>query len=174
MIWNRFNEILQNLHFADNKKDDKTDKAFKMRPMIDHLNSKLFEVLSNYSEQSIDEHMVKHKGWSGMKHYANLKPIKCDFTFWFHCSNKSSYLCQMGIYLGRKQTPAFNLDLGEELVPQLTKNLDWSLCTVYFDNLFYSHKFIEKLFQKGIYCIATVPANRKQMPKVVDDKQIKR
>ena len=44
------------------KKDDKTDKAFKMRPVIDHLNSKLFEVLSNYSEQSIDEHMVKHKG----------------------------------------------------------------------------------------------------------------
>ena len=174
MIWNRFNEILQNLHFADNKKDDKTDKAFKMRPVIDHLNSKLFEVLSNYSEQTIDEHMVKLKGWSGMKHYANLKPIKCGFTFWFRCSIKSSYLCQMGIYLGRKQTPAFNLDLGEELVPQLTKNLDWSLCTVYFDNLFNSHKFIEKLFQKGIYCIATVPANRKQMPKMVDDKQIKR
>ena len=41
MIRNRFCEILQNLHFADNRKDDKTDKAFKMRPVIDHLNSKL-------------------------------------------------------------------------------------------------------------------------------------
>ena len=41
MIRNRFCEIFQNLHFADNIKDDKTDKAFKMRPVIDHLNSKL-------------------------------------------------------------------------------------------------------------------------------------
>ena len=105
MIWNRFNETFQNLHFADNKKDDKTDKAFKMRPVIDHLNSKLFEMLSNYSEQSTDEHMVKLKDWSGMKQYAKLKPIKCGFTFWFRCSIKSSHLSQMGIYLGKKKHP---------------------------------------------------------------------
>ena len=36
MIRNRFCEILQN--FADNRKDDETDKAFKMRPVIHHLN----------------------------------------------------------------------------------------------------------------------------------------
>ena len=40
MIRNRFCEILENLHFADNRKDDKTDKVFKMRPVIDHLKSK--------------------------------------------------------------------------------------------------------------------------------------
>ena len=58
-IRNRFCEILQNLHFADNRKDDKTGKAFKMKSVIDHLNLKFYEVLSNDSEQSIDEHMVK-------------------------------------------------------------------------------------------------------------------
>ena len=35
MTQNYFCEILQNLHFADNRKDDKTDKAFKIRPVID-------------------------------------------------------------------------------------------------------------------------------------------
>ena len=40
MIRNRFCEILQNLHFADSRKDYKTNKAFKMRPVVDHLNSK--------------------------------------------------------------------------------------------------------------------------------------
>ena len=34
-IGNHFCEILQNLHFPDNRKDDKTDKTFKMRPVID-------------------------------------------------------------------------------------------------------------------------------------------
>ena len=50
MIRNRFCEILQKLHFADNRKDDKKDKAFKMRSVIDHLNSKFSEVLSNNSQ----------------------------------------------------------------------------------------------------------------------------
>ena len=69
MIRNRFCEILQNLHFADNRKDDKTDKAFKMRPVIDHLNSKFDDVLSNDTKQRIDEHMVKFKRTSRMKQY---------------------------------------------------------------------------------------------------------
>ena len=80
----------------------------------------------------------------------------------------------MDIYLGRKQTPEFNLGLGEEVVLQLTKDLERSFCTVYFDNFFNSPKLIEKLFQKNIYGIRTVRANRKQMPKMIDDKQMKR
>ena len=97
MIGNRFCEILQNLHFADSRKDDKTDKAFKIRPVIDDLNSKFSEVLSNDSEESIDEHMVKFKGRSGKKKCIKSKPIKWSFKFWFRCSNKSGYLYQMDI-----------------------------------------------------------------------------
>ena len=56
IIRNRFCEILQNLHFADNMYDDKTDRGFKVRPVIDHLNKRFAEVLSNKKEKSIDEH----------------------------------------------------------------------------------------------------------------------
>ena len=146
MIRNRFREILQSLHFVDNRKDNKTDKAFTMGPVIDHINSEFFEVLSKDSEQSIDEHMVKFKGRSRMKQYMKSKPIKWGFKFWFCCSSKSGYLYQMDIYLGRKQTPEFNLGLGEEVVLQLMKDLERSFCTVYFDNFFDSPKLIEKLF----------------------------
>ena len=156
MIRNCFCKILQNLHFTDNRKDDKTDKTFNMKPVIDHLNSKFSEVLSNDSEQSIDEHMVKFKGRSGMKQYIKSKSIKWGFKFCFCCSSKSGYLYQMDIYLGRKQSPEFNLGLQEEVVLQLTKDLEQSFCTVYFDNFFNSPKVIEKLFQKGIYGIGTV------------------
>ena len=62
VLRNRFCEILQNLHFGGNRKDDKTDKTFKMRRAIDHLYSKFSDMLLNDSEQSIDEHMVKFKG----------------------------------------------------------------------------------------------------------------
>ena len=109
-----------------------------------------------------------------MKQYIKSKRIKWGFKFWFRCSSRSGYLYQMDIYLGRKQTPEFNLGLGEEVVLQLTKDLERSFCTVYFDNFFNSPKLIEKLFQKGISGIETVRANRKQMPKMIDDKQMKR
>ena len=76
MIRNHFCEILQNLHFADNGKENKTDKAFKTRPVIGHLNPKFSEVLSNGSEQCIDDHMVKSKGMSGLKQYVKSNPLK--------------------------------------------------------------------------------------------------
>ena len=85
-----------------------------MRPVIDHLNSKFSEVLSNDSEQSIDEHMGKFKRRSGMKQYIKAKPMKWGFKFWFYFSSRSGYLHQMDIYLGRKPTPEFNLGLGEK------------------------------------------------------------
>ena len=83
-----------------------------MRPVIDHLNSKLSEVLLNDRDQSIDEHMVKFKGRSGMKQYIESKPIKWGFKFWFCCLSKSGHLYQIDLYLGRKQTPEFKLVLG--------------------------------------------------------------
>ena len=152
MIRNRFCEILQNLHFADNRKDNKPDKAFKIRPVINHLNSKFSVELSNDSEQSIDQYMMKLKGRSGIKQYIKSKPIKWGFNVWLCFSSKSSYLYQMDIYLGRKQTPEFNLALWEEVVHQLTKDLEQSFYSVYFDNFFNSPKIIEN-YSKNAFLV---------------------
>ena len=80
----------------------------------------------------------------------------------------------MDIYLRKKQTLEFSLGLGEEVVLQLTKDLEQSFGTVYFDNFFNSPKSTEKPFEKGFYGIGKVQANRKQMPKIINDKQMKR
>ena len=47
--------------------NDKTDRGFKVRPVIDHLNKRLAEVLPNDKEQCINEYIVRFKGRSGMK-----------------------------------------------------------------------------------------------------------
>ena len=119
MIQNRFCEILQNLHFAGNTYYDKTDRGFKIRQVVDHLNKKFGEVLSNNKEQSIDEHIVKFKGRSDMKQCIKSKPIKWGFKFWFRCSSKTGYLYQLDIYLDKKQNREFNL--GKEVVLQSTR-----------------------------------------------------
>ena len=79
MTRTRFKDILQNLHFADNSEDDKSDKGYKVRSLINHFNDSFERSVSNDQRQSIDEHMVKFKGRSSMKQYIKMKPIKWGF-----------------------------------------------------------------------------------------------
>ena len=65
--------------------------------------------------------MMKVKDTSEMKQCKKSKPIKWCFKLWFCGSTKSRYLYRMDIYLGRKQTPEFNIDLWEERGLHLTK-----------------------------------------------------
>ena len=72
----------------------------------------------------------------------------------------------MDIYLGKKQNGELNL--GEVVVLQLSKDLEGTFCTVYSDNVFNSPILIEKMFDKDIYAIGTVRKNRKKIPKILD------
>ena len=84
----RYQEVLKNLHFAENTKQDKTVKDHKIRPIIDHLNELFQAIFSNESEQSIDEHITKFKGRSSMKQYLKIKPMKWEFKWWFRCTRR--------------------------------------------------------------------------------------
>lgn len=44
--------ILQNLHFANNHRPDKSDKAYKLRPVMDNLNTAYQAVMSNTDKQA--------------------------------------------------------------------------------------------------------------------------
>ena len=60
-VWNaltreRFQEILQNLHFNNNfAEQSKTDKAWKVRTLIEHFNFLYQRYAANVSCQSVDE-----------------------------------------------------------------------------------------------------------------------
>ena len=62
MARTRFQSILQNLYFSNNDNDNKTDKLYKIRPIIEHLIKVFAESLSNSPFQSVNEHMCKFKG----------------------------------------------------------------------------------------------------------------
>ena len=54
----RFEEILSNLHFADNSKDDKSDKGYKVRTIINHFNDSFSSSLP-YAHQCFENHHLK-------------------------------------------------------------------------------------------------------------------
>ena len=85
----RFQQILQNLHLVLNQKDKKIDKAYEVGSAISHFNDSFSTCVSNDSNQSVDEHMVKFKGRSSMRQYVKNKPIKWGFKFWCCCASKT-------------------------------------------------------------------------------------
>ena len=164
-----FKEILQSIHFANNSKSNKeSDKGCKICPLIDHFNKVFPEAMSDDSEQTIDEQMVKFKGRSSMKQYVKNKPIKWGFKFWFRCGSKMGCLQEMDMYLGKKQQ--LEHSLGEEVVIQLSQKLNDTYCTLFFNNFFNSPSLVETLYQHGIYGIGTARKDHKHMPSMVPDK----
>ena len=71
-----FEQILRNIHFADNQKYERIDKVYKVRSVISHFNDSFSACVSNDSTQSFDEHIVKFKGRSSMRQYAKNIPRK--------------------------------------------------------------------------------------------------
>ena len=164
----RFWEIFQNMHFADNLQNlpprnrEQYDRAWKLRPLFDHLLKHFQEQMQPESDQSIDEHMCKFKGKSLMYQYMKSKPIKLGFKFRFCCGSKLGYLYEFDMYLRKKGS--IELGLGESVVLSLCQCLKDTNCYVYFYNLFTSPALMTKLLENDTYGIGTVRANRKHMP----------
>ena len=131
--------IFQNLCFTNNQTADKSDKAYKMLIVINHLNTAFQDAMSDVERQSIDEHMTKFKGRMSCKQYLKNKPIKWGFKWWCQCCSKTEYLYVFDLYLGKKEK------LGETTVFDLSKNLENTHCMLYFDNFFNSPTLVEKL-----------------------------
>lgn len=78
---NAYLEIKCNIHFQNNSKanENKHDKAFKLRPLIDMVN-KNFQRWGVFEKiLSIDEMMVRYYGRHGLKQFIRGKPIRFGY-----------------------------------------------------------------------------------------------
>lgn len=170
----RFEQIRQNLHFSDNNNHSQSsDRAYKIRPVMQHFNLCFQAAMNNSLRQSIDEHMIKFKGHNIMKQYIKNKPIKWGFKMWCRCESSTGYLYQFDLYTGKKTNT--EIGLGESVVLCLTEQLKGLGCEVYFDNFFNSPALQHKLMMQNTKACGTVRTNRKNVPKSLpSDKSMKR
>ena len=108
---NRFDEIMHNLHLADNSNLDKEDKFAKVRPLIDKLNE---QCLANYLPEesvSIDESMVPYFGHHGCKRYMRNKPVTFGYKFWVAATALGNAI-QLCPYAGKDENYDSILGLG--------------------------------------------------------------
>ena len=134
MTRNPFASILQNLPFNDNETADESDKAYKMRNVINHLNEAFQNAMFDAQRQSIDEHMTKFKGRMSCKQCTKNKTIKWGFIWWCRCCSKTGYLYEFDLYLGKKERAEFGL--GETVILNLSQKLKKHKFYALFGQLF--------------------------------------
>ncbi|KAH1009022.1 hypothetical protein HUJ04_001451, partial [Dendroctonus ponderosae] len=102
MLLNRFETILHHICFNDNMQIDRSDKLYKLRPVIDILNDRFRKHGGLHENISIDESMILYYGKHHARPYIRGKPIGFGFENWALCTN-SGYLMSFEIYTGKSQ-----------------------------------------------------------------------
>lgn len=166
---NKFEKIRRILHFNDNSQHRPTDhaehdKLHKLRPIIEHLNSRFSSVTID-QRLSIDEQMCATKVGHFLKQYMPNKPHKWGFKLFVLCS-LLGYAYKFIIYSGKKkeeETIPEEPELGVvastvlELVKVVPRNRNH---IVYFDNYYTSIPLMHYLATQGILSLGTIQRNR--------------
>ena len=116
--------------------------------------------------------MVKCKGRSSMRQCVKNKPIKWGFTFWYRCQKRQDIFISSTCIWVKNESREENL--GPSVVLALIECLKDMYCPIFFDSFFNSSSLIIKLFDKGFYGIGTARMDKKGMPKMKPDKQLRR
>nr|XP_040570704.1 piggyBac transposable element-derived protein 3-like [Lepeophtheirus salmonis] len=166
-------EILRILHFPNNHVKT-NDKAWKVRPLLDHWN-KIYQRYAQKSKfQPIDDHMTKYKGHHGMRKYLKYKPIKWGFKNWLRCDAKQGYCYEFDLYQGKTEGTSSEFGLGGDVVLSLTSSLKFTYARVFTDNYFSSVNLVQQLKERGIYYNGTIQKKRKGLPEFIPDKELRK
>ena len=196
---NRFKQISSTVHVNDNTAQIKNsiDKMYKLRPLLDSLNTNFMKLYNVSKRARVDESMILFKGCRSIKQYNPMKPIKRGFKLW-SLADMDSYLYKFNVYQGKNETETdprmpncfglgnkvvYELDprmpncfgLGNKVVYELTKSLYSGWPEVYFDNYFTSVPLAEFLLAHKVLCCGTIRKTKKYLPKdMTPDSKLKR
>ncbi|XP_061677877.1 piggyBac transposable element-derived protein 3-like [Syngnathoides biaculeatus] len=160
--YERFEELLRHLHFADNTKLNRDDKMSKLRPLIAMLNERFLQFWPCTQSINVDGLMVPYYGRRSAKQFIQNKPIRYGYKIW--CLNSpSGYLIQYEPYQGAGTVKSFpELGTAGSVVIDLLSELPAKRFNVFFDNQFTSIPLLEELKQKGMHGTGTLRQNRTQ------------
>lgn len=155
---NRFEELMANIHVADNNNLTPNDRMAKVRPLFTALNAKFITHFPRQQDLSVDESMVPYYGRHSAKQYIRGKPIRFGYKVWA-INTCLGYCAQLDPYQGAG-TIIPELGLGGSVVAKLCSTLPPDNYVVYFDNFFTSLRLLQHLSASGIKATGTVRVNR--------------
>ena len=159
---NRFLDVLQYLHLADNNNLNPSDKFSKVNLLFKMINESYLQNFIPEKNVSIDESMVPYYGRHGCKQYIQNKPVKFGYKLWV-AATPLGYAIQFYPYAGKDDNYNKDIGLGGSVVMTLISKLPTvpnSNCHVIMDSFFTSPSFLRLLKGNGMAATGTVRANR--------------
>jgi len=153
---NRFQSILQFLHFADNSQynanDPNRDRLYKVRPVVQYLVSKFNSIYIPEEHISIDEELLLWKGKLLFKQYIPLKRARFGIKMFSLCET-TGYLWNSYVYLGKEpDAVATDMEMVRRLgksgpvIPRLVEGLLGKGYKLYVDNWYTSQELFSFLY----------------------------
>ncbi|CAG4938111.1 unnamed protein product [Parnassius apollo] len=171
MARNRFELLLQMLHFSQDDDANKADRLHRVKSLLDKLNHNF---KSNYipgQDICIDESMVPFRGRLIFRQYNKQKRHKYGIKLFKLCC-LLGYTYRVNVYAG-KQHEQINIT-PQSVVMNLCQDLLNKGHCLYRDNWYTSVSLARELMKNETYLIGTLRKNRKHFPKVIVSTKLKK
>ncbi|POM58895.1 Hypothetical protein PHPALM_36395 [Phytophthora palmivora] len=171
---NRFDDIMHHLHFADNNDPRaKSDRAWKIRPVIDTLQNTFKKGYRPGSVLSFDEGMIPSQSkFNGTRTFMRDKPHKWGTKLFLTCCPRTSYsfVTDTNHTIDDKSGPVAVLRNLNTVLPE-NRNAHH---TVVIDRFYTSVALALELLAHKIYTVGTIQTQRIGFPSKLKDKRKKR
>lgn len=171
MSRNRFELLLRMWHFSNNELQPENDRLYKLSNVVDYLISKCQKICTPGETVCVDESIVPFKGRLLMKQYCPMKAHKYGVKIFKACFGKG-YTWNLKIYSGKHQDAGNSVPTS--VVLQLCGPLLNSGRVIVTDNYYTSIDLADKLLDKSTNLLGTLRSNRKNNPKTVVHKKLKK
>ena len=171
MEGDRFIALWGFLHLVDQTDEavDKSDKIYKVRPMLDKMLPLFRRYYSPRQQLSLDQGMIPTKNCLAIKQYIRNKPVRWGIKSFLLCEAKTGYILDAEIYTGRVKDRHWPL-LGSagSVVRRLVENMQVTNKNhMLFMDRFYNSVALFHLLKNelGVLAAGTVMPSRKHYPK---------
>lgn len=169
------------LHFNNNENINQFEGEgrllFKINPIITHLRKKFINNYTPSKELSIDESVLLWKGRLRYKVYMPLKSAKFGIKYYEMCESTTGYVYNFFIYVGKSTVfdgDIINYPFATKVILQLSKFILNQGYRITMDNFFSSIQLFELLIENKTDCLGTMRLNRKGIPDLIRNKQLKK
>lgn len=174
-----FEKIKSELKYSMPKDNDPSDKAWRVRKLLQLFQRNIRQFGLWKTALSVDEMMAKSYARTSLKQFIRGKPIRFGLKFWGLCT-ADGYLLNLDLYCGKNSSIGDKLGkcaLGSRVVMEL---LDPFLKSIppkkisqfhlYCDNFFTNFDLLVHLKKLGLQCTGTIRENRVKEKNVIDKK----
>ncbi|KAL7635477.1 UNVERIFIED_CONTAM: hypothetical protein RMT77_014546 [Armadillidium vulgare] len=170
MSRNKFQLLLNLVHFADNNSIEKGNRIGKIAPLIDLLVKNFQSVFCPPKDVVIDETLVPWRGRLIFRQYIPQKAHKYGIKLFKLCTTEG-YTYNFSVYSGKQEG---EYGVAKKVCEKLMHNLLNEGRTLYVDNFYTSYELALSMLRQKTHLVGTVRSSERNMPKDVALAKLKR